>query len=125
MPIALTCPQCQAPQTVPDESAGQTVRCPSCQAEFQAESASLPAAPAPGKRHVVLWIVLLLLLVGGGLGAYLFLTRAIPTDFTDSNGLFSARFPDRPEEKLVSEAQPIKLLWGERLYRAKAGGKEY
>jgi hypothetical protein len=122
MPIALTCPKCHAPQTVPDEAAGQTVRCPSCQVEFPAELT--PPAPSPPKRRVRLWVIGLVV-VAIGLPAYLFISRPIPTDFTDPNGIFSARFPDRPEAQTVTQAKPLLLRWGEQLYRAKVWQKVY
>ncbi len=128
MPIALTCPKCHVPQTIPDEAAGQAVRCPSCQAEFPAEPA--PPAPTPPKRRVP-WLVIGLgvagavALVGAGLAAYLVINRPIPTDFTDPNGIFSARFPNRPEGEVVSQARPGLLRWGQQVYRAKAWRKEY
>jgi hypothetical protein len=64
-------------------------------------------------------------LVGAGLAAYLIINRPIPTDFTDPNGVFSARFPDRPEAETVSQANPLMLRWGEQLYRAKVWRKEH
>jgi hypothetical protein len=123
MPIALTCPKCHAPQTIPDEAARQTVRCLSCQAEFPAE----PARPTanPPKRRVLSWVLGLILVAAGLSAAYLLTNRPIPTDFTAPNGIFSARFPNRPEAEEVSEAQPLLLLWGEQLYRAKVWRKEY
>jgi hypothetical protein len=124
MPIALMCPKCHAPQTVPDEAAGQAVRCPTCQAEFPAEPAA-PPAPNPAKRRVLPWVIGLVLVGGAGLAAYQLIDSSTPTDFTDPNGMFSARFPDRPEAKAVSQAQPLRLLWGEQLYQAKVWGKEY
>jgi hypothetical protein len=122
MPIALTCPKCHAPQTVPDATAGQTVQCPSCQAEFPAEPA--PPAPTPPKRRVR-WGVIGLMLVGAGLSAYLLINRPIPTDFTDPDGIFSARFPNRPEAETVSRANPQMLRWGQQQYRAEVWRKEY
>src|SRR5262249_14110555 len=121
MPIALTCPKCRVPQTVPDEAAGGAVGSPSARAEFPAE----PAPPAPNlPKRRVRWLVIGLVLagagvlVGAGLSAYLLINRPIPTDFTDPNGIFSARFPNRPEAETVSQAEPQKLLWGQQLYRA-------
>jgi hypothetical protein len=63
--------------------------------------------------------------VGAGLPAYLIIYRPIPTDFTDPNGIFSARFPNRPEAETVSQANPMRLRWGEQLYRAKVWRKEH
>ncbi len=124
MPIALTCPKCHAPHTAPDEAAGRPVRCPACRAEFPAGPAA-PPAPKPARRRVLPWLLGLALVGGAGLAAYLLIGRPTPTDFTDPEGVFSARFPDRPEAKVVSQAQPLLLRWGERLYRAKAGREEY
>jgi hypothetical protein len=128
MPIALACPKCSAPQTVPDEAAGQAVRCPTCQAEFPADPAA-PAAPRPAKwatRWVLPCVIIGLLLAGGaGLVAYQLADHSTPTDFTDPDGMFSARFPDAPEATAVSQAQPLRLLWGEQLYQAKVWGREY
>jgi hypothetical protein len=122
MPIALTCPKCHASQTVPDAAAGQTVRCPACQAELPAR----PATPPPAARRRVLpWVVGLVLAGGAALAAYEFVGKSTPTDFADPDGVFSARFPDPPEARAVSRAEPLRLLWEEQLYRAKAGGKEY
>jgi hypothetical protein len=121
MPIALTCPRCHTTRTVPDKAGGQTVRCPTC----QAEPAAPPLAPAPAKRRVLLWFIGLVLVVGAGLAAYRFIDRSTSTDFTEPDGMFSARFPNPPEAKAVSEAQPLRLLWGEKLYRAEAKEKEY
>jgi hypothetical protein len=112
-------------QTLPDAAAGQPVTCPNCQAEMPAEP--VPALKPP-KRRVRAWAIglgLVLALGGAGLAAYLFINRPVPTDFTDPNGIFSARFPGPPEARTVSEARPQVLRWGERLYRAQAWGMEY
>jgi ribosomal protein S27E len=122
MPIALTCPNCRAPQTVADAAPGETVRCPACQAELPAPTAG-PAPAAP--RRVLPWVIGLVLAGGAALVAYQFIERSTPTDFTDPDGMFSARFPNVPEHRAVSEAQPLRLLWGEQLYRANASGTEY
>jgi tRNA_anti-like len=122
MPIALTCPNCRAPQTVADAAPGETVRCPACQAELPAP----PAGPAPATPGRFLpWAVGLGLAAIAALIASLFLGRSNPTDFADPDGMFSARFPNRPEAQAVSRAQPLLLLWGEQLYRANANGNEY
>jgi hypothetical protein len=63
-------------------------------------------------------LVIGLVLVVAGLSAYLVMSRPIPTDFTDPDGIFSARFPNRPEGVAVSQAKPLLLLWGQQLYRA-------
>jgi hypothetical protein len=73
----------------------------------------------------VRWWIIGLVLVGAGLSAYLLISRPIPTDFTDPNEIFSARFPNRPEAETVSQANPLMLRWGEELYRARAWRKEY
>lgn len=127
MPIALTCPKCNAPQTVADAEAGKTVRCPTCQAEFPADSGSVPGSPdaAPLKPRAVPIIVGLVVLGGAALAAYLAFSQPTPTDVVEPAGMFSARFPNAPEVSTVSEANPMALRWGERLYRARAGGKEY
>jgi len=126
MPIALTCPKCNAPQTVADADAAKTVRCPSCQAEFPSDTPARPAtAGTPPKSRRVPVLVGLLLLVGAGIVVYLAVFRPTPTDVSDPDGMFTARFPNAPEVDTVSEASPIVLKWGERLYRARAGGKEY
>ena len=39
------CPSCNGPLRVPEELAGQRVRCPSCQTVFLAEAPAAPAAP--------------------------------------------------------------------------------
>src|SRR5262245_55767572 len=107
MSIELTCPKCHVTQRVPDKAAGQTKLCPNCQAEFSPEP-ELPE-PEPRKRWF-LWLLLVLILVGGGVAAYFFLQRPTPTDFTDPNGIFSARFPNVPEAETVSKANPMMLL---------------
>src|SRR5215210_2239779 len=122
MPIALTCPKCHASQTVPDAVAGQSVRCPACQSELPAQ----PATPPPtAKRRALPWVVGLVLAGGAALAAYAFVGRPTPTDFADPDGTFSARFPDTPEARAVSRAEPLRLLWGQQLHRAKTGGTEY
>lgn len=127
MPIALTCPRCNAPQTIADMEAGKTVRCPACQAEFPAEAPAEPPAPtpAPSTSRLVPVLVGLLVLAGGGLAAYLAFGRSTPTDLVEPAGMFSARFPNAPEVSTVSEADPMVLKWGEQLYLTRAGGKEY
>jgi hypothetical protein len=72
-----------------------------------------------------LWVIGLVLVGGAGLSAYLLINRPIPTDFTDPNEIFSARFPNPPEAETVSQARPQMLRWGEQLYRAKEWRKEY
>lgn len=60
MPINATCPQCGATLPVPDEYAGQSVRCGGCQgvvkvpprAEVVPVAASVPVAKAPRARPV-------------------------------------------------------------------------
>ena len=125
MPITLTCPKCNAPQTAPDEAAGKTVRCPTCQAEFPADPATRPPAPAPAQRWVVPAVLTLAVLGGAGLIAYLALGGSNPTDFTDPDGMFTARFPNPPDTRTVSEANPLMLRLGERVTRARAGGRDY
>jgi hypothetical protein len=63
--------------------------------------------------------------VGVGLSVYLLINRPIPTDFTDPDGIFSARFPNRPRAETVSQANPLMLRWGEQLYRARVWRTEY
>ena len=41
------CPSCQKDLTVPDEYAGQLMKCPLCQNTFQAPALPPPVAPAP------------------------------------------------------------------------------
>src|SRR5262249_40473809 len=82
-----------------------------------------PAAPV--KRRGLVWVIGLVLVVGAGLAGYQLMGSSKPTDFTDPDGVFSARFPNSPEGKVVSEAQPLMLRWGERLYQAKVWGTEY
>jgi predicted Zn finger-like uncharacterized protein len=41
------CPSCNGPLRVPEELAGQRVRCPSCQTVFHAEAPAAPTAPEP------------------------------------------------------------------------------
>lgn len=126
MPIARTCPNCHVLQAIPDEPAGQTVRCPSCQAEYPAESA-LPASAPPKRRDQRLAAGLILaaaVLLAIGLSGYL-IYRPTPTDFTEPNGIFSARFPNRPTAETVSQANPLMLRWGEQKYRANVWRKEY
>src|SRR5947209_8198463 len=41
------CPSCQKDLTVPDEYAGQLMKCPLCQNTFQAPALPPPIAPAP------------------------------------------------------------------------------
>ncbi|HKB05316.1 MAG TPA: hypothetical protein VKD90_24040 [Gemmataceae bacterium] len=121
MPIALTCPNCRAPQTVPDAALGQTLRCPACQAELP----SPPAGPAPAtSRRVLAWVIGVVLVGGAAVAAYQFVGRSTPTDLADPDGMFTARFPNVPEHRAVSEAQPLLLRWGEQLYWAKANGDE-
>jgi hypothetical protein len=71
-----------------------------------------------------LWVIGLVV-VGAGLSAYLFIKRPTWTDFTDPNGIFSARFPNLPEAETVSQARPLMLRWGEERYRAKVWRREY
>lgn len=127
MPIALTCPKCNAPKTVADADAGKTVRCPTCHAEFPSDSGPVRPSPVatPPKSRAVPIIVGLVVLGGAALAAYLAFGRPTPTDVVEPAGLFSARFPNVPEVTTVSEAKPMDLKWGEKLYRARAGGKEY
>lgn len=126
MPITRTCPNCHVPQTIPDEPAGQAVRCPSCQCEYPAE-ATQPASDPPKRRAGPSPIALILaagVLLVTGLSAYLFF-RPIPTSFTDPNGIFSTQFPNRPEVEIISQANPLVLRWGEARHRAEAWGAEY
>jgi predicted Zn finger-like uncharacterized protein len=125
--MVLTCPKCNAPQTVTDADAGKTVRCATCHAEFPTDSGPVPPSPeaAPPKSRAVPIIIGLAVLGGAALAAYLAFWRATPTDVGDPNGLFTARFPDAPEVSTISVADPIVLKWGEQLYRTRAGGKEY
>jgi hypothetical protein len=125
MSIVLTCPKCSAPHTVPDEVAGQTVECPACRTQFPADPVPPPRAPASGRRAILPWVIGLLLVGGAGVAAYQLVDRSTPTDFTDPDGIFSARFPNPPEAKAATKAQPLRFVWGERLWQAKAGGKEY
>lgn len=126
MPIALTCPKCNAPLTVPDADAGKTVRCATCRAEFPADAvAPLMPPPEGARRRVLPWVIGLVLLGGAGVVAYLALGRSTPTDFAHDAHMFSARFPNPPEGRVVSEGNALALKWGEHLYRAKADGKEY
>ena len=78
MPLAVSCPVCHAAQTVPDDAAGRTVRCPGCQAEFPAR----PATPAPAvtRRQLLPWVIGLAVLGVAGVAAYRFLNAATPTD---------------------------------------------
>jgi len=68
-------------------------------------------------------LVVGVMLVAGLAGFLVF--RPTPTDFTESNGIFSTRFPNRPEAETVSQANPLFLRWGEQRYRATAWLKEY
>lgn len=125
MPLALTCPKCNAPQTVPDEASGTTVRCPTCQADFSAEPLPPLVVPPPERPRVLPWVIGLLLVAGAGVAAYQLIDTSKPTDVTDPTGMFAARFPNEVEIKAVSTAEPMRLLWGEQLYRTNAGGKDY
>jgi hypothetical protein len=84
-----------------------------------------PVVDAPPKTRRLPVVLGLAVLGGAALAAYLVFFRSTPADVTDSDNMFSARFPNPPEESTVSEANPMGLRWGERLYRARAGGKEY
>jgi hypothetical protein len=101
------------------------VRCPNCQAEYPSQGAS-PAPDQPKRRTGLLAIGLILLgvLLVAGLSGFL-VFRPTPTDFTEPNGIFSTRFPNRPEAETVSQANPMWLRWGEQRYRATAWLKEY
>ena len=125
MPLSLTCPRCYEPQTVPDEDAGRTVRCPKCQAEYLAAPVAPPGPPKSERRTGPLLLGVLALLAVGGLVAYLVFGMARPTDYADPAGLFTAHFPDAPETETVSTADPTVLRWGERVTQARAGGREY
>jgi hypothetical protein len=39
--------------------------------------------------------------------------------------MFTARFPDTPETRTLSTANPAALRWGEQVTQARAGGREY
>ena len=125
MPTTRTCPNCHVSQTIPDQPADQTVRCPSCQAEYPTRSAQ-PAQDQPKRRSGALAVGLIVagvLLVAGLSGFLIF--RPTPTDFTEPNEIFSTRFPNRPEAETVSQADPLWLRWGEQRYRAKAWLQDY
>jgi hypothetical protein len=124
MALSLTCPRCHEPQTVPDRDAGITISCPKCQAEYRAA----PPAPPGGARPPRVrprFFGLLALVVVGGLAAYLVFGTSRPTDYVDPAGVFTAHFPDTPATEIVATADPMILRWGERVTRAKAGGREY
>jgi hypothetical protein len=125
MPIALTCPKCNAPQTVADMEAGKTVQCPTCRAEYSADAAAPWPTPTSPKSRPGLVILGLVVLGGAALAAYLAFWRATPTDVVEPAGMFTARFPNAPDVSTVSEADPMVLKWGEQLYLARTGGKEY
>jgi hypothetical protein len=46
------CPSCQKDLTVPDEYAGQLMKCPLCQNTFQAPALPPPVAPAPAAPEI-------------------------------------------------------------------------
>lgn len=134
MALSLTCPACHEPQTVPDEDAGQTVRCPKCRTEYTATA----AAPAPRARPTparsdskarsvlpLVALVLFVLVVGGGAVWYFGFDRSRSTDYADPDGVFTARFPNPPETARVTTADPMLLRWGERVAQAKVGSREY
>jgi hypothetical protein len=89
--------------------------------------ATQPASNPPKRRASPSAIGLILavgVLLATGLSAYLAF-RPLPTDFTEPDGIFSTRFPNRPEAEIVSQANPMLLRWGEERYRANAWGEEY
>lgn len=47
MPVIVNCPSCRGPLRVPDELLGKNVRCPTCQATFEAQQAPVPPPPEP------------------------------------------------------------------------------
>lgn len=49
MPITVAYPTCRQAGKVPDHFAGQSIRCPKCQAKFAVPSADQPATPNPPK----------------------------------------------------------------------------
>jgi hypothetical protein len=117
MPLSLTCPQCHEPQTIPDEDAGKTARCPKCQAEY-------PASPAPPRRRARS-LVLGLLVLAGGLVAYFAFFHDRPTDYADPAGVYTAHFPDTPQTETVATADPVQLRWGEQVTRARTFRRDY
>lgn len=131
MALSLTCPACHEPQTVSDEEAGRTVQCPKCRAEYTAATPAAattkPTAPKPKSRSGVPLVVVIVfvLLVFGGVVAYFVIGWSRPTDFTDPKGAFTARFPNAPETVKDTPANPMAMQWGERVFRAKVGGREY
>ena len=81
-----------------------------------------PGRPGRGRRPRVLGLVgLFVLLTAGGVAAYLIFFRSSPTDYTDPDGMYTARFPDTPEYKATGD--PVRRI--ERVATAKAGGLEY
>ena len=127
MPLSTTCPACREPQIVPDEDAGRTVRCPKCQTEYTAAPAR-PARAAESKSRsgVPLVALLLVALVAiGGAVAYFAIDRSKPADFADPDGVYTARFPNSPEAAKATPANPMAMVWGERVTRAKVGSREY
>jgi tRNA_anti-like len=128
MPIAISCPKCSAPQTVADTDTGKTIQCPACQSEFAADpgASAVPSpAPSPSQRRGLWKSIGLIVLLGGAIVVYMVFIRSTPTDFSDPGEMFSARFPNPPEEQVVSEANPLALRWGEHVFKAKSAGKEY
>src|SRR5262249_30249451 len=137
MPIPRRCPKCDAPLPTPNEAAAGPIRCQSCQAELAAESgpssgvgrggyeSANPSARRPTRRALRLVGVLGIGAVLAALAACLYFGWSTPTEFTDPDGVFTARFPNRPTVKAVAEAQPLLLRWGERLYRTNVLWEEY
>jgi predicted Zn finger-like uncharacterized protein len=50
MPTKVSCPSCSRQLLVPDELQGKSVRCPSCETVFTAQTESTEHAPAPPPR---------------------------------------------------------------------------
>jgi hypothetical protein len=127
MSYVVTCPGCGAQRRLEDAAAGTEVFCPTCGKTYRADPPSPAAAPVARRpKRAGGWLVLvvaLVVLIGGGLAAYLWMNTGTPTEYDDPAGMFSARFPNPPTADAAGPAP--KDGYTVRVARATAGDAEY